>query len=250
MLHLSDLHFVAATGQSRVPRGPARRRRHRGDRRLPGRTRGGRDGGGGGARRARSPGLVVRPGLERLLRARGRSTTWPTSGRSGSRAGRTRTRAPTWCRSSRPTAGTTSRTSAASVDDRRACRWSCWAWTTHISRRHDLRVAPRRAPDRFGFAVMHSPDSAPETAALGYDFMVAGHTHGGQVRLPVVGALVTNCHDAAALGERHDPRGRRRRARVARASGRASSRRSGSSVGQRPRCWSSHPGPADRGPSR
>ena len=54
-------------------------------------------------------------------------------------------------------------------------------------------MAPRRAPDRFGFAVMHSPDSAPEAASLGYDLIVAGHTHGGQVCLPVVGALVTNC---------------------------------------------------------
>jgi hypothetical protein len=58
---------------------------------------------------------------------------------------------------------------------------------------HDLRVAPRRSPDRLGLAVMHSPDSAPEAAALGYDLIVAGHTHGGQVRLPLVGALVTNC---------------------------------------------------------
>jgi uncharacterized protein len=62
----------------------------------------------------------------------------------------------------------------------------------HI-RRHDLRVAPRRAEGRFGLAVMHSPDSAPEAAALGYGLIVAGHTHGGQVRLPFVGALVTNC---------------------------------------------------------
>src|SRR5437016_4991851 len=62
----------------------------------------------------------------------------------------------------------------------------------HI-KRHDLRVAPRRAPDRFGIAVMHSPDSAPETAALGYDLLVAGHTHGGQVCLPGRRALVTNC---------------------------------------------------------
>jgi predicted MPP superfamily phosphohydrolase len=60
----------------------------------------------------------------------------------------------------------------------------------HI-RWHDLRVAPRQT-ERFGVAVMHSPDAAPETAALGYDFLVAGHTHGGQVRLPFVGALVTN----------------------------------------------------------
>jgi predicted MPP superfamily phosphohydrolase len=63
----------------------------------------------------------------------------------------------------------------------------------HI-RRHDLRVAPRRAPGRFGFAVMHSPDSVPEAVACGYPLVVAGHTHGGQVRLPLVGALVTNSH--------------------------------------------------------
>jgi uncharacterized protein len=68
----------------------------------------------------------------------------------------------------------------------------------HI-RRHDLRVAPRRAPARFGLAVMHSPDSAPEAAALGYQLIVAGHTHGGQVRLPGVGALVTNCSLPARL---------------------------------------------------
>ncbi len=61
----------------------------------------------------------------------------------------------------------------------------------HIGR-HDLRLAPRHARDRLGIAVMHSPDSAPEAAAFGWDLIVAGHTHGGQVRLPVIGALVTN----------------------------------------------------------
>ena len=61
----------------------------------------------------------------------------------------------------------------------------------HI-RAQDFRVVPRRAPDRFGIAVMHSPDSIPEAVASGYPFVVAGHTHGGQVRMPIVGALVTN----------------------------------------------------------
>jgi predicted MPP superfamily phosphohydrolase len=63
----------------------------------------------------------------------------------------------------------------------------------HIGRQ-DLRLAPRSEPDRFGIAVMHSPDSAPEVSACGYRLAVAGHTHGGQVRLPLVGALVTNSH--------------------------------------------------------
>jgi predicted MPP superfamily phosphohydrolase len=63
----------------------------------------------------------------------------------------------------------------------------------HIHR-HDIRTAIRREPDEFGLAVVHSPDPVAELAALGYDLIVAGHTHGGQVRLPIVGALVTNSH--------------------------------------------------------
>lgn len=63
----------------------------------------------------------------------------------------------------------------------------------------DLRVAPRHEPERFGIAVMHSPDSAAEAVALGYRLVVAGHTHGGQVRMPLVGALVTNSSMPARL---------------------------------------------------
>jgi len=35
----------------------------------------------------------------------------------------------------------------------------------------------------------HSPDLAPEAAALGIDLQLSGHTHGGQVRLPFFGAV-------------------------------------------------------------
>jgi predicted MPP superfamily phosphohydrolase len=61
----------------------------------------------------------------------------------------------------------------------------------HIER-HDLRAAPRRDPEAVGVAVVHSPDPVPELVALGYDLILSGHTHGGQVRMPLVGALVTN----------------------------------------------------------
>jgi predicted MPP superfamily phosphohydrolase len=63
----------------------------------------------------------------------------------------------------------------------------------HVDRQ-DLRVAVRRSPDRFGLGVVHSPDPMPELAALGWDLVVYGHTHGGQVRMPVVGALITNSY--------------------------------------------------------
>ena len=61
----------------------------------------------------------------------------------------------------------------------------------HIGRA-DLTVASPRNRNGFRLAVAHSPDVAEQLAGLGYDLIVCGHTHGGQVCIPGFGALVTN----------------------------------------------------------
>jgi uncharacterized protein len=66
----------------------------------------------------------------------------------------------------------------------------------HI-RRDDLDVAvpANGRPPRLRLGVVHSPYRRALDAfeRNGYELLLAGHTHGGQVRLPGVGALVTNC---------------------------------------------------------
>jgi predicted MPP superfamily phosphohydrolase len=45
------------------------------------------------------------------------------------------------------------------------------------------------APLPFTILLYHTPDLAPEAADAGVDLQLSGHTHGGQVRLPLYGAL-------------------------------------------------------------
>ena len=53
-------------------------------------------------------------------------------------------------------------------------------------------VLPRpRHPAWFGIILEHFPALLPAAAASGWDLYLAGHTHGGQVRLPFYGAIVT-----------------------------------------------------------
>jgi predicted MPP superfamily phosphohydrolase len=60
-----------------------------------------------------------------------------------------------------------------------------------------LRDAPREA---FTVLLYHTPELVPEALAGGVDLYLAGHTHGGQIRLPLYGALVT----ATNVGKRYE----------------------------------------------
>ncbi len=42
-------------------------------------------------------------------------------------------------------------------------------------------------------ALVHTPDAFPTARRLGCVLALAGHTHGGQVRMPLLGATVTSC---------------------------------------------------------
>ncbi len=78
--------------------------------------------------------------------------------------------------------------------------------------RYDRIAGPADPAADLRLGVMHSPEPALLDAfvADGYDLLLAGHTHGGQLRLPGVGTLVTNCgiDRARASGlHRHPPDG-------------------------------------------
>jgi hypothetical protein len=48
------------------------------------------------------------------------------------------------------------------------------------------------APGDYTILLYHAPDLMPEAARLGIDLVLCGHTHGGQIRLPLFGAVFTS----------------------------------------------------------
>jgi uncharacterized protein len=67
---------------------------------------------------------------------------------------------------------------------------------SHINRDRYEQVAGRADADAgLRLGVMHSPEPRllDQFVADGYDLLLAGHTHGGQLCLPWYGTVVTNC---------------------------------------------------------
>jgi predicted MPP superfamily phosphohydrolase len=56
------------------------------------------------------------------------------------------------------------------------------------------RMMQHAPDDGLHLLLMHPPDIAPEANDAGIDLYLCGHTHGGQIRLPGVGALFSSSH--------------------------------------------------------
>jgi uncharacterized protein len=69
-----------------------------------------------------------------------------------------------------------------------------------LDRRALARVAQTVPRRRLDILLYHTPDLIPEAAAAGFNLLMAGHTHGGQIRLPLYGALTT----FSAYGKRYE----------------------------------------------
>jgi uncharacterized protein len=76
--------------------------------------------------------------------------------------------------------------------------------------RYDAVAGPAEPAADLRLGVMHSPEprNLDRFTADGYELLLAGHTHGGQLRLPGYGTIVTNCgidrHRAMGLSRNGD----------------------------------------------
>jgi predicted MPP superfamily phosphohydrolase len=75
------------------------------------------------------------------------------------------------------------------------CSWDPAVATQGLDRALSTRPEPA-----FTLLLYHSPDIMPDAAERGVDLVLAGHTHGGQIRLPFYGAVFTS----SVYGKRYE----------------------------------------------
>jgi len=81
--------------------------------------------------------------------------------------------------------------------------WMAGVDDPHKFRADSLALALDGAPpDAFKVLLAHTPECISEAATHGADLYLCGHTHGGQIRLPIVGAVLLNarCPRRHAMG--------------------------------------------------
>ena len=69
----------------------------------------------------------------------------------------------------------------------------------YLKRHTTGHIAPG-VGDELAIGLVHAPDVVSEWLLAGFDLVLAGHTHAGQVRIPGIGAVVTNSSLPSALG--------------------------------------------------
>ncbi len=80
---------------------------------------------------------------------------------------------------------------------------------SYVYNQHDRQalkgLVKQVQPGDYTLLLYHKPDLAYTASDLGIDLYLAGHTHGGQVRIPFYGAIVTNSRHGKTfeMGEYH-----------------------------------------------